>query len=321
MDAKYFEAKRKHHHVWADYLKRWSADGINVYHSTPTRKIKLDSVRGLAMDLDFYRVTHLAEYDVKVILQWSSRAAEDLQYAHRSYLNDFLRFQRASEIYKGSRRKIEVIEKSIKALKSNLMENLHSAHERDASPILKDLAGGKLSCLYESGSIIKFTTFLGHQFARTKNFKDRTFHAFREDTVESVEFLRSMKNSWWFLSYMFGMNLGRELYLFRSGYTHSLLFNNTGVSFITSDQPAINVHPQVWETSSQPEFLDLYYPISPRYAYIICESNIFIGGVTEVTVEQVVQLNQKMAARSSSLIVGSDYESIEEFISLVGQNR
>ncbi|QDY37779.1 DUF4238 domain-containing protein [Pseudomonas putida] len=321
MNAKYFEVKRKHHHVWADYLKRWSPDGLNVFYSTPTRKIKSDSVRGLAMEMDFYKVTYLTDYDVKVILQWSGNSAEDLQKAHQSYLDDFLRFQRANDVYKQSGKSDQTVEKSIKALESKLVENLHSAHEREASPILKELAEGRISCLYENDSIMKFTTFLGHQFTRTKNFKDRVLQVPHGAPIESIKFFRSMSNSWWFMSYMFGMNLGRELYLFRSNYTHSLLFNSTQIPFITSDQPVINVHPEVWEGSSQPAFLDLYYPISPQYAYVISEPNNFPGGVSQITQNKVIELNQKMAARSRSIIFGSNYESVKAWLPFVGRDR
>jgi len=321
MDTKYLEVKRKHHHVWADYLKRWSSDGINVFHSTPTKKIKLDSVRGLAMEMDFYKISYLSQHDISVILQWSSKSADDLQEAHRSYLKDFLRFQKANELYRRSGRSDEIVEKSIKALTSKLMEDLHSAHEREASQVLKTLAEGRISCLYENDLLINFMSFLGHQLTRTKNFKDRIIQALIDAPIKNNHFIESMTNSWWFISYMFGMNIGRELYLFRSRYTHSLLFNGTKIPFITSDQPAINVHPQVWEFPSQPESLDLYYPISPQYAYVISESESFPGGVSEVARDTVISLNQKMAARSKTLIFGSSAESIETWIPFVGRDH
>lgn len=322
MEDKFFEVKRKHHYVWADYLKRWSTDGINVFHTTPTRKISLDSVRGLAMNIDFYKITKLSEYDIKVILAWSSKSAEDLQEAHKSYLSDFVRFQTSIDLYNKSGKVDELVDKSIRALESKLLENLHSAHERKASLILKELAVGNLPILYENNHILSFTSFLGHQFSRTKNLKDRVFENNNVADPEMAALCNSMRNSWWFISYMIGMNLGRELYLFRSRYTHALLKNETSVPFITSDQPVINIHPQVWgEPSSSPECLDLYYPINPTYAYVIAESDTYSGGQVLVTPKQVKELNMKMAARSKVNIVGISKDSLRPLVPYIGLSK
>ncbi|RYF38984.1 MAG: DUF4238 domain-containing protein, partial [Cytophagaceae bacterium] len=250
MDKKFFEVKKKHHHVWADYLRRWSHDGVKVFHTTQKRNIINESVRGVAMEPHFYRLTSLSDFDVSVILTWSGRADSELQKLHRSYLSDFLRFQKSQQIYQASGRSDPTVERSIKALESKLIENLHSAHEREVSPIMRALAEGQLSVLYENKSILDFTSFLGHQITRTKTFKDKVFANPDESVPGMKEFSASMKNSWWFLSYMLGMNLGRELYLFRNRYTHTLLHNDSAVPFITSDQPVINVHDAVWNDES-----------------------------------------------------------------------
>ncbi|WP_409321189.1 DUF4238 domain-containing protein [Pseudomonas monteilii] len=320
MNPKHLEIKRKHHHVWADYLLRWSEDGRNVYHNTPSGKIKCDSVRGIGMEVDFYKTCHLSDYDVAVILQWSSPADEDLQRAHRSYLNDFLKLQKAAELYKKTGHKDDVIEKTLKALESNLMENLHSSHEREASLALSKLAEGNLPILYEKNDFLSFVTFLGHQFTRTKNFKTRVFEKFVIESPDAEDFIGSMKKSWWFLSYIFGMNLGRELFLFRSKYTHTLLENNTASPFITSDQPAINIHKQAWDSRGlAPDFLDLYYPVSPKFAYVVSQSDEYSGGVSQITEEKATEVNLKMAIRAKSLIVGATQHSLEPLLKVIGK--
>ncbi len=321
MDSKFFEIKRKHHYVWADYLKRWSTDGLNVFHTTKSRKIKSDSVRGIAMDLDFYKLTTLSERDIQFILKCSSIAAEDLQELHRSYLDDFIKFQNIKNLYRSSGKIDETAEKAIKALESKLLENLHSAHEREAHPILDELSKGNLSTLYKKEHTINFTTYLAHQLTRTKNFKERVFNYNSPSNKKHSELLANLKNSWWLLSYMLGINLGRELYIFRSKYTHSLLINRSRTPFITSDQPAINIHPHAWTGSSNPDFLDLYYPISPEYAYVIAQSDKYPSGVATITATDAIQLNSKIAARAKIHIIGSSGDSLKPLVQLIGSDR
>ncbi|KWS91173.1 hypothetical protein AL050_18680 [Pseudomonas syringae pv. daphniphylli] len=314
--------KKKHHHVWADYLRRWSHDGVKVYHTTLKRNIINESVRGVAMEQHFYRLTSLSDFDVSVILNFSGKADSELQKLHKSYLADFLKFQKTQQIYEASGRPDSTTDRAIKALESKLMENLHSAHEREVSPILRALADGQLSVLYENKNILAFTTFLGHQITRTKNMKDKVF-ANPDNSVPGMrELSASMKNSWWFLSYMLGMNLGRELYLFRDRYTHTLLRNNSGVPFITSDQPVINVHDTVWkDEKGAPESVDFYYPISPSFAYLIAESKNFKGGVSDVCETEALGFNKKIAARANTHIVGVSEESLRPLLSLIGLDR
>ena len=322
MNQKFFEVKKKHHHVWADYLRRWSHDGVKVYHTTSRRNIINESVRGVAMEQHFYRLTSLSDFDVSVILGLSAKADIELQKQHRSYLADFLQFQRTQQIYKISGRSDATTDLAIEALESKLIENLHSSHEREVLPIMRALADGQLPVLYENKNILAFTTFLGHQITRTKNMKDKVFASYDDSVPGMREFSASMKNSWWFMSYMLGMNLGRELYLFRDRYTHTLLRNNSSVPFITSDQPVINVHEAVWrDESSAPEFVDFYYPISPTFAYLIAESDKFSGGISDVSETEAQGFNKKVAARANTHIVGVSEESLRPLLSLIGLGR
>lgn len=77
-------------------------------------------------------------------------------------------------------------------------------------------------------------------------------------------------------------NIGFSLYSSRHDTRHALLVNDTEHPFITSDQPIVNVHACISETEfSAPEHADFYYPISPRIAYIICDSKRFLSGIQE----------------------------------------
>ena len=203
-----------------------------------------------------------------------------------------------------------------------MMENLHSSHESSVLPIFERLAVGGLEVLYENANVLEFLTFVGHQFARTKAFKDIALASLIRDTPDYMRVAQSMENSWWFISYMLGMNVGRELYLNRAAYTHSLLQSDGEVEFITSDQPVINIHEQVWRADySAAEHADFYYPVSPNFAFVAAESGRFGGGLVKVGRQVVNELNSKLSTRAVSTIIGSSPESIQPLLKLVGKDR
>ncbi|WP_336755208.1 hypothetical protein [Pantoea sp. USHLN298] len=121
----------------------------------------------------------------------------------------------------------------------------------------------------------------------------------------------AMAYSWWLLSYMFGMNIGFGLYSSRHDARHALLVNDTELPFIKSVQPVVNVHPLVSETEfTAPEYANLYCSISPRIAYIICDSGRFLSGKNKVDEVIVTDLNSKMVAQAMVHIIGNTEDVI-----------
>ena len=137
-----------------------------------------------------------------------------------------------------------------------------------------------------------------------------------------IEVTNAIEHAWWFLSYMFGMNIGLSLYLDRHNTIHALLVNETEVPFITSDQPVVNVHSCVSETEfTMPQHSDLYYPISPRVAYIICDSQRFEPGKNVVDESIILELNIKMASQATVHIIGNTESAIQPFKKYIGQRK
>src|SRR5690606_19683319 len=122
------------------------------------------------------------------------------------------------------------------------------------------------------------------QMTRTKSFKEKVFElAINKKVYEQYtnppypfeKYHQLMSKNWWFLSYMFGMNMGASFSATRNEDKHVLLINNTSEPFITSDNPIINVHPSLKDIpkGNAPNFMDAYYPLSPKYAYMINNSD------------------------------------------------
>lgn len=320
MSRKYLEAKKRHHYVWAKYLTRWDSGAKGVYYTTKKGKIAHDSVCAIAVEDYLYKVTTLTKEQVDVIKKFSRLSPESLHQQHMSYLDDFLKLQQAEAIYRRSGVRNQEAEQHLHALKCNLLENLHTSHEHVVQPVLEALAGEQLEVLQDKQHMIEFMIFFGHQFCRTKPFRDGVIRSLVCSNAMESYVADAVAHAWWFMSYMFGMNVGYSLYLSRHEDKHALLINNTSVPFITSDHPIVNVHPCVSETTFiAPEHADLYYPISPRIAYIICNSGRFIAGRNSIDETIVVELNSKLASQALVHIVGHSESAIRPFQSFIGR--
>ncbi|HCE2119136.1 TPA: DUF4238 domain-containing protein [Vibrio parahaemolyticus] len=329
---KSLQGKKNHHHVWANYMRRWALDNKNVFYTTKNNKhiIREDSVKNIAVERHFYRVQPLTREHVEVIKGWSSKSPKDLHELHMSYLSDFLKMQYMESVYNQSGIKDEIAEKMIEAWKCNGIENYHTAHEDEVQDTLKALANRDLTVLDDDDNMIHFMQFFGHQIARTKNFKDTidasqglSRHGLDKAIEEQVQYMAKLtQECWWFISYMFGMSIGRSLYLDRKDDFHCLLINETDTPFITSDQPIVNVHQALTDEIKPPEDreCDFYYPISPSVAYMVNKSNRFPRGKVQVSVDIVEEMNTKLAKKANFHIIGDSEESLKPYKKYVGTN-
>lgn len=312
-------AKKRHHHVWAEYLRRWGNGTNNIYYTSKTGKVAQDSVRGLVVERDFYKVTPLNDKHIHIIKMMSEKSGPQQHELHMSYLADFLKIQALEEHYRSGSPKSSELEDHLEATKSNMLENLHCGHEQDGAKVLGELAKGSMDVLDDKNKMLDFLIFFGHQFTRTKTFRTNFFNSFKgglptEDVLEAT-----VKHAWWFISYMLGMNMGRSVYFSRKDDTHALLINNSKVPFITSDQPIVNVLSlEIGPPRVPCEQADLYYPISPTVAYVICNSTRFKAGCNEIDANTASQLNRKLASMSRINLFGDSVEAIAPYKGLVG---
>lgn len=321
MVKKYLQAKEKHHYVWAQYLKRWSANERDVYYTTQKGNIVCESVRGVVMNKGFYQIKNLTSSHLDVIKGFSSKSPENLQEQHMLLLNDFLRRQKLELLYEKSNIKNLEAEKLLYATKCNMLENLHSSHESECKSIISALASRELNILNDTQNFMLFMQFFGHQIARTKTFKDTVIAGVSGTNNTTLDIARSMNDCWWFLSYMFGMNIGANLYVTRKDDVHCLLINDTEIPFITSDQPVINVHEGLIDSQNIPpkdEECDFYYPISSQVAYMVNRSKRFEPGVVNVDFNVVNELNTKMAKKANVHIISNSFESLKLLKKFIG---
>lgn len=324
MNKRCLQAKKNHHYVWAHYLARWSDDGRNVWHTTPTGKIILDSVRAIAKADYFYKSRELTPNHIEIIRYLSSLSPRHLQEQHEAFLSDFLKVQELGRAYRASGVCDHEADQLLYALECNMMENLHASHEREARTVIDGLVSGKISSLAKGDNFIKFVAFLGHQISRTKSFKEAfssTYPEFSKMGINASQVHKLIEDCWWFVSYMLGTNIGWSLYASRSSDSHCLLLNNSKTGFITSDQPMINVHTGFKEGEVVPpndDTCDFFFPLSPNAAYMINKSDRFPRGTNMISEGIAEEMNTKIAKAAQTYIVGVNRDTVALYGKHVG---
>ena len=325
MLEKELQAKVKHHHVWADYLRRWSPNNRDIYHTTSKGKIEFASVKGIAMEKHFYRTEWLYDSHIEIIKGFSRLSPVELQKQHMISLEGFLKRQELQAVCKKSAENSEYMSRFSQALQSNALENIHTFIEGEVKPIMSSLAERDTSVLQDSMNMCSFCMYIGHQFTRTKAFKETILSLGENIFSENHQSVgRCIEECWWFLSYLFGMNIGTDLHKTNQSDTHALLINDTETPFITSDQPVINVFKSLSNVGISPlseEEFDLYYPISPTEAYMISKSEKYTEGLNVVSSDTVIELNTKMSRAANIHIMSCDEGSLSLLLRNIGSHR
>ncbi|PWE46188.1 hypothetical protein C9I50_00460 [Pseudomonas prosekii] len=322
MNDKKHEIQRKHHYVWAQYLKQWAHNNKIWYISSKGGNIRLDSIYGRSQERFFYKITPLDEVDIQFIERFPTTNSPTLKKFHASQLEFFKTVSML--INAPSTLGNIVIEKDIAQLKhmsewasNNPLEQTYTAIELLARPIIDELWNGDDSCLKIPSNMVAFCNYLAHQLARTRKMRDKTFDLMINAAKDSelwLEHMRLLKKNWWFIAYAMGNNLGYGLQQSLGTANFIFIKNTTNIDFITSDHPVINVHQcaQDLPAGKTVEKLDLYYPLSPKLAYMINDSQYYNQLTQFINEEDVIHLNRLMAKHSHNNIYGSTEQALKD---------
>jgi hypothetical protein len=318
------QLKKEHHYVWANYLRNWAIGDVrnNVWFKKARGGFAYDSVRMIAREKHFYQIKPLTKEHALIITMMSSKS--QLHKLNMDMLQKFLLVQKIEKVYQKSGKKSLEVDKKIEAHKHNTLENLHTAYENSAGKTISKLINRDLSCLDDMKQLTLFCNYLGQQFARTKSFRDIALLVMSKSDSEQSKFVHRISTEcWWFISHMLGQNLGYSMFASRKKDNYCLLLNETTQPFITSDNPVINVHKDLPKDMTPPEDdqLDLYYPLSPTVAIMISCTHRFPSGESILTLDDVNELNTKIAKGAYVNIFGCSEESLKPYSKFVGNRH
>ncbi|HBB6760290.1 TPA: DUF4238 domain-containing protein [Citrobacter amalonaticus] len=309
-NMKDLQAKRKHHYVWAYYLKGWSSDNVNIWYLSKKGKSSFDSVRGIGCENHFYKVGKIQKGDIELMHIWMKDSSDDLRALHLQMIEMVSRIQYKVQILEQLKRKRSDIDIN-ELIASNLFENYMSSQENNTVGVLRSLRDGDSSCLDEKEIRWDFSYYLGYQFSRTKRMRDALLYStINSPSDESVKkrWLDFYTNHWWFMCAFFGTNFAKDIAL-NTNRKIKLLTNYTNEPFITSDQPVVNINPEGKDGTD----VDYYYPVSDKRALLILNSGLVDYDEEMVKMDDVTHLNKIIAGFAGDTIFSNNKELIQKY--------
>ncbi|MDO8342903.1 MAG: DUF4238 domain-containing protein [Cellvibrio sp.] len=309
------QVKVNHHYVWAYYLNGWAVDN-KVYWLTPKGNIAHDSTKGMCREKGLYKISVFDPVDVEYIRAWSRRCSEDLQKQHAKQIAPFIDISNAIRFARSKNLNDPKYIQAEEVLLNNYLEDTYARIECGARRCIDAFRKGDTSVLNSQSDMIGLYSYLGHQVMRTYSTKSRFFELAENQISQSSaygEATRLARKNWWFISFMLGENLGFSLYASRNVDKLILVNNISQTSFVTSDSPVVNVHPENdgLHRAESPEKLDLLFSVSPSYALMINSSDKWGALIDGADENDVVELNEKIASNARYSIYGNSQSIIK----------
>ena len=307
---KEFQIKKKHHYVWAYYLKGWAKDGTNIWYITKKGNVRSDSIRGIGYENHFYKVDILNDNDIEIINMMLKDCVPELKEILLKLVANVHFIQQQALLIDNVR--LHATDVSLSdIISNNLFENYMSMQEASVVAVIRKLRAGEFSCLDDKETFWSLGHFMGHQLSRTKRMRDMI----RWSVTNSAgnEGARNVlmdfnKRHWWFMCAYIGTSLSMDISLNQNRRV-KVIENLTGTPFITSDQPVININPD----GHVGEAVDYYYPLSDKRALIVLTSNHF-EFENSITDESTIDFfNREIASVAGDAIFSSDEEMILKY--------
>lgn len=308
------DIKKEHHFVWAEYLRKWSNNNRDIYWITPKGKVDHHSVKDLAKERHFYRSKPLSKREIEIVKCFLEGSHEFTREVGEEILSTYMQVQAREELARVLRIESPDALRALEVMNSRFIEDRHTLHEQFARPVLTRLADGDHTAL-KSDDMSSFLIYLGHQVARTRLFREQ----WRVVSSQEKDWAEDLQSCWWLLGYITGINLGANLCEQRNNLAFCLLENDHAVNFVTSDSPVIQIRDaREVEKGAPSELGDLFFPISPNFAFVASDTKTFTPGLTKVDEAFVSSLNQKIANRAEKTVFGLTPQDVAPFRGSVG---
>jgi hypothetical protein len=282
--------KRRQHHVWKSYLRAWAKD--EKIFCLQNGRIFESNISSVGVERDFYKLPTLSKKDFEYIKILIGKSPNPLTRLHKDFLILFSIFGWLKENPPPHMASDAEFESLIDQQIINTEEDFHSSIESNMSSIMDAIRRRDISFYNDDEQCGKFLHFLSLQLLRTKGVRERVVAKLYPDDF-------NIGNCWNILRHILAVDYGGRLLLERKKRPLFLIENNTGVPFITGDQPIINLlgSPQ---STEPPPLLAFYYPVTPWLAIILDEAKERCDyGDGALSIDQVSKLNSKMHAASS----------------------
>lgn len=292
------------HYVWRHYLSAWATPTKVWCMRRGQTEPFLTSPRNVASERFFYEFHELTDHDRAYLERLISQASDmGLRELNRGWVRDFQmtfairRHLEKQDIDLALRQQLE---SELRKTEKTIGEQLHSATESRAIPILDALRRGDSAFYEDTNDCITFIQFITQQFFRTANLRNKML-------AIKIPLPHDPRRTWPVEAFIYATNVGQSLFAQRDRYRVVFLRNRSEISFITGDQPVINL------TGIEREDLNLFYPLTPDLAMIYTsDREHYPNDELDLSLIAVENYNFQIYTSSDSQIYGNNSKYLKE---------
>ena len=266
--------------------------------------IRCTGTTRVAVGKHFYKLHKLNTTDLQLIKALVIDVAHPIaRPMHIEFVTAITAPMRIVEQNRHRMKRLDKIDAYLDVQMSNELENYHMSIENSFLPTLTKLGNGDLSFYNDQKECIRFLHFLATQYMRTKGIKVRTIQMFGDT------YGHDLTRIWDIMSFMCAVEFSASLFVQRERRSVDLVHNRTSTTFITGDQPVIDLLAK--RPNAEVEKVSLYYPLGPRVALLLTEVDEAPQYATDtLTSAQVEELNKKMLENSHSQVFAQTKEPL-----------
>lgn len=309
------EIKKKHHYVSQFYLRTWSNDDERL----PTiinNKIVVMKTKEVAHQNHFYRLNGITLKEHNYLTQFNENLAPEVLKADIQNVID-------ASFAIGQIKNPNNLEQKEK-FRANFFEEIFSEMESSAKLVIDKLLNEKLEN-FSFEDFVLFVRFCSLQLAKTSAVRNN------QNIHNLAEFLKDKEiefNDVYIITTNLIIPEKLADNLLCGFYQMELIENDTHLDFITTDNPAINLH-------EQPEGKNalIYFPISPKKAVILSKKDLsenvkkqimeskseiryFCKSTKEDNIDRIHKLNLSLAKKSDRFIFSKDSNTLALYTSV-----
>lgn len=251
----------RHHYVWREYLRAWSDNDkiwtiINIQDKE--KKIVNTNLMNIAQERFFNKFNKFSLLEKKFL----QSLCVDTNGPIKNLLDNILFDTNLFSDIKDIQEKISSsIPQPLDELENSGFDDLHTIIENDGKEIIACRSLSDLYFFEDSRSKYKALFFLCFQYFRTKKMKVEMINAVKEYSSEL-----KIENIFSTLVIIFAAKITQNISFDRRICYTLLEISDNEISFITGDQPVINLAGNDKDEKGDTKDIIFYYPISPKHA-------------------------------------------------------
>lgn len=270
-------------------------------------KIHQPNTINVGVESDFYRLNHLTDLDRVLLRGLIQMSPEQARPMLTGFLHIFDGWYELLDSVSPALRKSREIREKLEEYIITAEELYHGRIEDGVLPILAKLRGGDATALDDEDAVMDFCYFVALQWLRTKTMRKAVLG--RTQSRPGLDASRI----WPIAAHITAANFGWTLFSLRKQNALCLIENQTAIPLITGDQPVVNLQTTP-KGDDSPEYLSLYYPISPQHAIFVDDYRHPLNfGDAFTSTELVQRLNRQMVATADMQVYASTRECLIPF--------